>query len=320
MEEEIKVSVMCLVYNHEKYLNDCLSSLVNQKTNFNYEVIVHDDASVDESVKIIKEYAQKYPKLIKPILQVDNQFSKGVIITKDFFLPMAKGKYIAFCEGDDFWIDENKLQKQYDALEAHSECMMCVHKVKNVNQKGEDLGTYHPNVPLPGSCAIESKDFIKLICESYAFQTSSYFFNADKFRQYFDNIPAFRKLAPVGDQAYLLYFGDLGSVYYIDEAMSCYRNDCEGSFSEKFLAADRDERIKFYKQMIAMYKEYNQYTKKKYEESCNNAITKFQYYEALYENKYDILIQKRFRKYLKKEMLKSRLYFYFWGTIRRIKG
>lgn len=320
MEEDIKVSIMCLVYNHEKYLNDCLSGLVNQKTNFHYEVIVHDDASTDGSVGIIKNYARKYPNIIKPILQVDNQFSKGIYIAKEFFLPALNGKYVAFCEGDDYWIDENKLQKQYEALEANPKCFMCVHKVKNVNKYGEDLGTYHPNAPLPNSCTIESKDFIKLICESYAFQTSSYFFNAEKIRQYYTEIPRFRKLAPVGDQAYLLYFGNLGSVYYIDEAMSCYRNDCEGSFSEKFLASDRDEKIRFCKQMIEMYVEYNKYTKMKYEESCNFAITKFNYYKALYENKYEVLIEKRFRKYLRKETFKSRLYIYFWGIIRRIKG
>ena len=117
MDKEILVTVICLTYNHEKYIRECIDGFVMQKTNFAYEVIIHDDASTDNTAEIIKEYQQKYPDIIIPILQTENQYSKKVPIGKTFIYPRAKGKYIALCEGDDYWIDPYKLQKQVDFLE-----------------------------------------------------------------------------------------------------------------------------------------------------------------------------------------------------------
>lgn len=110
---EILVSVLCLTYNQVRYVRDCLNGFVSQKTNFAFEVIVHDDASTDGTKEIIQEYAIKYPSIIKPILETDNQYSKvGFGGIKKIVKPYLKGKYIAFCEGDDYWTDSLKLQKQ----------------------------------------------------------------------------------------------------------------------------------------------------------------------------------------------------------------
>ena len=127
MEKEILVSVICTAYNHEKYIKDALEGFVMQKTNFAFEALVHDDASTDGTADIIREYAEKYPHIIKPILQTENQHSKKVRILNDILLPKAQGKYIAFCEGDDFWTDENKLQRQIDFLENNEEYIACAH-------------------------------------------------------------------------------------------------------------------------------------------------------------------------------------------------
>ena len=116
------VSIICDVYNHEDYLRDCLNGLVNQKTNFDYIILIHDDASTDSSPRIINEYMEKYPKLFEPIFQKVNQYSQGIGIWKSFQFPRVQTKYVAFCEGDDYWIDENKLQKQVDFLEIHKNC------------------------------------------------------------------------------------------------------------------------------------------------------------------------------------------------------
>lgn len=116
---EIMVSIVCDVFNHEHYLRQCLDGIVMQQTNFAFEILIHDDASTDKSVEIIKEYVDKYPHLFKPIYQKENKFSKGISIWKDIQFPRAKGKYIAICEGDDYWTDPLKLQKQVDFLEAN---------------------------------------------------------------------------------------------------------------------------------------------------------------------------------------------------------
>lgn len=122
---DVMVSVCVLSYNHEKYLRQCLDGIFMQKVSFPFEVRVHDDASTDRSQEIIKEYQQRYPDILKPVLQSENQYSKGGGILNKFLLPLCEGKYIALCEGDDYWIDPLKLQKQVDFLKTHEEYSMC---------------------------------------------------------------------------------------------------------------------------------------------------------------------------------------------------
>lgn len=121
----LMVSIRCLVYNHEPYLRQCLDGFVMQQTNFRFEAIIHDDASTDGSTLIIKEYAEKYPDIIKPIYEVENQYSKKNGTITRIMDAACTGKYIAMCEGDDYWIDPLKLQKQVDFLEANPEYGMC---------------------------------------------------------------------------------------------------------------------------------------------------------------------------------------------------
>lgn len=127
MNDNPKVSVYCLVYNHEKYLRRCLEGFVNQKTDFRYEIIIHDDCSSDRSQEIILEYVEKYPDLFIPILQKENQYSKGTSILREHILPKLNAEYVAICEGDDYWCDDYKLQKQYDYMQKDSHCSLCVH-------------------------------------------------------------------------------------------------------------------------------------------------------------------------------------------------
>ena len=117
MNEDIMVSIVCATYNHVNYIRQCLDSFLMQKTNSAYEILIHDDASTDGTSDIIKEYEKEYPNIIKPIYQVENQYSKGLSPTMVYNFPRAKGKYIAMCEGDDYWTDPLKLQKQVDILE-----------------------------------------------------------------------------------------------------------------------------------------------------------------------------------------------------------
>lgn len=127
MDYKKKVTVFCTAFNHEKLIRSALDGFVMQKTTFPVEYIVHDDASTDGTAAVIREYAEKYPHLIVPIYQTVNQYSQGVPIVDRFMAPLAQGEYIAFCEGDDFWTDPMKLQRQVDFLDAHPEYVACVH-------------------------------------------------------------------------------------------------------------------------------------------------------------------------------------------------
>lgn len=119
--EPLMVTIQCLTYNHKPYIRQCLEGFVMQKTNFRFEAIVHDDASTDGTAEIIREYAAKYPNIIKPILETENLYSKhndslGKVIRENTY-----GKYVAMCEGDDYWTDPLKLQKQVEFLENNQE-------------------------------------------------------------------------------------------------------------------------------------------------------------------------------------------------------
>lgn len=124
-KNEILVTIQCITYNQEKYIGKCLDGFVMQKTNFRFEAIVHDDASKDSTAKIIKEYAEKYPDIIKPIFEKENLFSKHDGSLRKVMYENTRGKYVAFCEGDDYWIDPLKLQKQVDEFESHKGMTYC---------------------------------------------------------------------------------------------------------------------------------------------------------------------------------------------------
>ena len=134
-EQKPLVSITCLTYNHAPYIEKCLQGFVIQKTDFDFEILVNDDASTDETATIIKRFEKEYPHLFKCIYQTENQWSKGVKPSQEFLWPKAQGKYIAMCEGDDFWTDPYKLQKQMDFLESHPDYVICGTDVKRINVK-----------------------------------------------------------------------------------------------------------------------------------------------------------------------------------------
>lgn len=139
MNDEILVSIQCLVYNHEPYLRQCLDGFVMQKTNFRFEAIVHDDVSTDGSAAIIREYAEKYPDIIKPIYETENQYSKRDGSLFKIMNAACRGKYIAMCEGDDYWIDPLKLQKQVDFLEVRPDYGMIYTAFDRVDVNGNTI-------------------------------------------------------------------------------------------------------------------------------------------------------------------------------------
>lgn len=124
-KEPLMVTIRCITYNHEPYIRQCLEGFVMQKTNFRFEAIVHDDASTDGTADIIREFADKYPGIIKPIFETENQYSKHDGSIRRIMDAHTHGKYVAICEGDDYWIDPLKLQKQVDYMDSHPSCSMC---------------------------------------------------------------------------------------------------------------------------------------------------------------------------------------------------
>ena len=262
------VIVYCLAFNHEKYISKTIEGFISQKTTFNFLCIIHDDASTDNTAKIIKEYEERYPYIIHGIYQKENQYSKGVPIIKDYILPLVNSKYVAICEGDDFWEDESKLQKQYDILENNKNCFMCVHRTKELYENGTFNNNFYPNYDLPEGI-IDKK---KTILDGYLFHTSSYFFEACKWKSYIMNLPDFAKNCGVGDIPYILYFINVGEIYYLPIVMSCYRRGVPGSWSVKMnntnLELLCENVMQHSKRLYKMFKLFDIYSGFKYNDVC----------------------------------------------------
>jgi glycosyltransferase involved in cell wall biosynthesis len=144
----IAVSICCLTYNHEGLIRDALKGFLMQETNFPFEIVIHDDASTDGTQAIIREYQAAYPDLIRPIFQTENQLSKtGVYPFWTELYPAARGKYIAECDGDDYWTDPQKLQKQFDFLEANPDYAMCHHDYLIMEMASGEI--HQPSLQLP---------------------------------------------------------------------------------------------------------------------------------------------------------------------------
>lgn len=133
------VTISCITYNHGKYIRECLDGFISQKVDFPFEIVIYDDASSDQTQEIIREFEEKYPNLIFPIYQTENQWSKGVKPTWEFNKPRWRGKYIAFCEGDDFWSDPFKLHKQVKFLEENPGYSGCCTNFSEIDEYGKLL-------------------------------------------------------------------------------------------------------------------------------------------------------------------------------------
>ena len=222
-EQPILVAIHCLVYNHEPYLRDCFEGFVMQKTNFRFVAVVHDDVSTDNSAAIIREYAEKYPDIIKPIFETENQWSKqdGSLerIMNDA-IAATGAKYIAFCEGDDYWTDPYKLQKQVDILEADETLMACCTDRCVVDNTSKVIIEKKGGVVKDNKTGrYNLRDFFR---DNHQYPTMSVVFrnaHREEVRQKFEHT----QNKWLGDWTLwicLLCFGDM---YYIVEVTSAYR-------------------------------------------------------------------------------------------------
>lgn len=261
-DEPIMVSIRCITYNHAPYIRQCLEGFVMQKTNFRFQAVVHDDASTDGTTDIVREYAEKYPDIIVPMYEEENQWSKhdGTLLTI-MYPHMLKGKYWAECEGDDYWIDPYKLQKQYDALEKHPECTIAFCKVKDVSRKGTDLKTTKPGNYMK-SGIVTLKDFLKFQYGKgkWVFQTSGYFYRTNLFVECMNT--EFRKKHPVSDEPLVIEYLWRGNGYYIDEICSCYRVQSGGHTSHT--KSNPELAVSFQKKIIEAVSFLDEYTDRKY--------------------------------------------------------
>lgn len=221
----ILVSISCITYNHVNYIKACLDGFLMQKTSFPIEVIIYDDCSTDGTRAIIEAYAAAHPHLIFPMFQKENQYSKGIRgINARFNFPRCKGKYIAFCEGDDYWTDPNKLQQQVNFLESHPDHVISCHNVailypNGVLKNNNGSITEHQNSYSINDLALGTVDIntLSVMCRNQ--------FVHVPFSVYFT--------LPIGDYPLWLFLSTKGLIHYSPLKMAVYRVHDNGVWSSK---------------------------------------------------------------------------------------
>lgn len=225
MNTDIKplVSIRCLVYNHEPYLRQCLEGFVMQKTNFAFEAIVHDDASTDNSAAIIREYAEKYPDIIKPIYETENQYSKKDGSLRRIINEACQGKFVALCEGDDYWTDPYKLQNQVEILEKYEDVMICCHNYQEFYESTKEYTSVQP-----------------VLDKNFFFFDLKFFVSKKKwitqpltcmYRNNKDVLDNFQKYTNSKDLSFFFNLLKNGKGYFLHRNMAVYRKHSNGVWS-----------------------------------------------------------------------------------------
>ena len=301
--EDIKVSIICNAYNHEPYIRDALEGFVMQRTSFAFEVLIHDDASTDKTADIIREYEAKYPEIIKPIYQTENQYTKGGV--SRFQEPRIKGKYVAFCEGDDYWTDPYKLQKQYDAMEAHPEVDICAHAAVMVDAKdGKELKRITPS---DVNCVFSVEEVI--LGGGGFVASASLFFRSEFYSALYEFRRFFRLDFTLQIQGSLR-----GGMLYLNDNMSVYRYMSVSSWSLD-MQRNKEKRIAHNNKIQRMLEILNEETGFKYDSTIKTKILKNELTSHLANGDFKSAVSPRYKSVISelsaKERLKIRIKAYF---------
>lgn len=216
-ESNILVAIKCNTYNQEPFIRECLEGFVKQNTNFKFVAIVHDDASSDKTADIIREYEKKYPEIIKPIYETENQYSKhdgSLARIMDSAIAATGAKYVAMCEGDDYWTDSYKLQKQVDFLEKNEDYVLCFHRCRVLDQK---TGTFHTESVRD----MQGESTILDIAEGNYIHTPSVVYRV--IYQVIEDRKNMPPDMPVGDYVLWMILAQYGKIWKFDDEMSVYR-------------------------------------------------------------------------------------------------
>lgn len=305
----ILVSIVCNTYNHEKYIRDTIESFLSQVTNFEYEILIYDDASTDNTATIIKEYEKKHPDIIKPIYQTDNQYSKG-LRPGEQNRKRASGKYIAICEGDDYWIDEYKLQKQVDYMESHPDCTFCF-----TNAKCEINGKFEKNVIPWTKESVVTKNGIYNIEEIEKIgyiPTASFLCIAENYNR----LPSIRQTAFHGDGYIKVGMTSLGYAYCINEETCVYRFQVPNSATSKW-KSDKNTYVRTANRFIEMYEDFYSLFQEKYYIFKQRSL-EWEFNKALVCKDYKTLRKNEYKKLYKAKGKKAYIKYLLFATFPRI--
>lgn len=253
----ILVSVNCTTYNHEDFIGEAIESFLNQITNFKYEILIGEDCSTDNTREIVEHYANLHPDKIRIITSPTNV---GARKNSQRLIQNSIGKYIAECEGDDYWTDPYKLQRQVDYMEKHPNCTLCFHAAEII--KAPSKKTNRLIRPYYTDQVSPMRDII--LGGGGFCPTPSLFYP----KKLMENPPSFYVTAPIGDYPMQMLLASSGYAYYMDKSMCAYRSGVEGSWTNRMMLSsnNREKVILINSGIIKLLKGFNKFTEFKYED------------------------------------------------------
>lgn len=306
------VSICAVCYCHAPYLSAAMDGFLSQKRTyrkadgstgrFDIEILVHDDASPDDSPEILLSYAEAYPGIVKPLLQKENQYSKGITnISGAFNFPRASGRYIALMDCDDYWQHAEKLSCQVSYLESHPGCSLCVHAAEVRNDKGElfDRALMRP--------AKGDRDYTpeELIDKAGSFAFGSMVFR----RSLVEHLPDYYVNCPVGDRPIELMAAAAGYAHYIDRFYSVYRFNGAGSWTESMKTGDyREKQDRYAREMRDMYKSFDRATKGRFHSAAVSAANRLRFLTRVNLRDWDEIYSPRYLRFYRELPLRTRLF------------
>lgn len=294
------VSVLCITYNQENYIKKAIDSFLMQETDFPYEILIHDDASTDRTADIVKEYENKYPTKIKGIYQTENQYSKRKEAIVEFLFPIASGKYFAICEGDDYWTDKYKLQRQYSFMEEHQDVFLCAHShtvVDGQSEKLQNTSSYSNKISF-----YNMEDAIKGFGREVA--TNSMFLK----REVFEGFPKFAYEAPCGDYVWPILAAKKGKIAYLPYNMCVHRMNAKNSLSVAWKESFH-QRTLYNKRYETMLNEIDVFTEQKYSDLLGIERVGLWFRTYYLAGNFRELRNKKYKIYLNTLSLKKKIIF-----------
>ena len=239
----VKVSVCVITFNQEIYIAQCLESILAQKCEFAFEVVIRDDFSLDNTIQIIRSYQNKFPKIVRLLNAEENIGANRNLLT---VFSWARGDYLAICEGDDYWLDDNKLQKQIDLMERYPEITFTSHACRIHNKNGLAGVEY---VKAPGSVVVTCNEVLE-VSGQFA-PTASYVFSKDLPKK----LPSWFVHAPVGDFFIEMYGISMGKGMHMPDVMSAYRTSSINSWTTQNNEGNSRNLVNFSEKMIHCLKQ-----------------------------------------------------------------
>ena len=248
------VSVNIVTFNQESFIAQAIEGVLVQQTDFPFEIVIGEDCSSDSTRNIVFDYQEKHPDIIKVITSDRNV---GAVDNWCRVNKSCRGKYVAICEGDDYWTDSRKLQEQVDFLEANVDCSAVFHAAEfSFEDNPQKNFIKRPGKKIPNQRYL-TKDVILNIARNYT--TSSLLCRSAHVK----DLPEFFSRAPVGDVPLMLILAVEGDIGYIDEPMCVYRVATGNSWTRS-RRNDLEKRRKHYSDTLRMYSEFNSWTENKY--------------------------------------------------------